>query len=90
MGKTCLCRASAGILLVAVLVQIAAIASPGWVIFIEGNTDTYQSVFYTVKCATLVKEICKARTHRDVYLQKREKMLEAGLGSKKLAYTGKR
>lgn len=71
MGKTCLCRASAAILLVASLVQLAAIASPGWTIFIEGNTETYHSVFYIMKCSTQGEYSCEFTTQAELYEEKK-------------------
>ena len=88
MGKKCCCRLSGGILLVSTLLQIAAIAAPGWTVLIKGNTDTYQSIFYTMKCSTLLKEECKARTHSDVHHAKRTAMVKADVSNAKLAYVG--
>lgn len=71
MGKKCLCRASAAILLVASLVQLGAIVSPGWTIFIEGNTETYHSVFYIMKCTTQGEFNCEFTTQAELYEEKR-------------------
>jgi len=81
MGKdSALCKISVLLLGTVALAQIAAIAAPGWMIIIQGNDETHFSVFYKMKCETLVENRCQIRSMKDLFEEDRDAKVEAKLG----------
>ncbi|KAH3863087.1 uncharacterized protein LOC127866426 [Dreissena polymorpha] len=57
--KSKLYKAGVTVLTFNLLLQIAAVASPGWLIVVKGNTESFHSIFYVVTCDTLDGATCK-------------------------------
>ncbi|XP_060602857.1 uncharacterized protein LOC132755934 isoform X4 [Ruditapes philippinarum] len=86
MGHAFLSKLTTTLGVLACLLQIASIASPGWIIYIKGNIEEHQSLFYRRTCKTLLDESkCKVESFNDFYTNKRVRLLNAKVARETLA-----
>ena len=51
-------------LVFAVILQLVALASPGWRIVVHGNSQEYLGIFYQTQC---IRDTCETRSLHDIY-----------------------
>lgn len=90
MGHAWLRKITTVLAVLAFLLQVAAVVSPGWIIYIKGNIEEHHSLFYRVSCKTLMDErICKVESFHYLHDDMRAKLEKAQVSREKIATIGK-
>ncbi|XP_045212739.2 uncharacterized protein LOC123563783 [Mercenaria mercenaria] len=86
MGNGFLRKLTTTLSVIACLLQIASVASPGWIIYIKGNIEEHHGLFYKRTCKTIVDDTkCKVESFHELHHDLRDRLVNAKVSREKIA-----